>query len=74
MVKVSIEVRKGATRFEVAVRAQSMVRALRLVEGWYPGGDFRVKFPIDHPQSLFAEDLIAQAEMVGFGQLARVAA
>jgi hypothetical protein len=71
--KVSIEVRKGAARFDVAVRARSMARALSLVEGWYPGGDYRVRFPIDHPQSLFAEDLVTQAGMVGFGQLARVA-
>ena len=74
MVKVSIEVRKGAARFDVSVRARSMGRALSLVEGWYPGGDYQVRFPIDHRQSLFDEDLIAQARTVGFGQLARVAA
>ena len=74
MVKVSIEVRKGAARFDVAVRVRSMTRAVSLVEGWYPGGDYQVKFPIDHPESFFAEDLITQAGMVGFGQLAREAA
>ncbi len=74
MVKVSIEVRKGAVRFDVSVRARSMARALSLVEGWYPGGEYRVRIPIDHPQSLFAEDLVAQAGMVGFPQLSRVAA
>jgi len=74
VVKVSIEVRKGATRFDVAVRAGSMTRALSLVEGWYPGGDYRVKFPIDHRESFFVEDLLAQARMVGLGRLAPVAA
>jgi len=72
--KVAIEVRKGAARFDIAVRARSMTRALSLVEGWYPGGEYRVRIPIDHPQSLFTEDLVAQAGMVGFPQLSRVAA
>ena len=74
MAKVAIEVRKGAARFDIAVRAQSMTRALSLVEGWYPGGEYRVRIPIDHPQSLFAEDLVAQAGMVGILQLSRGAA
>jgi hypothetical protein len=72
--KVAIEVRKGAARFDVVVRARSMTRALSLVEGWYPGGEYRVRIPIDHPQSLFAEDLVAQAGMGGMLQLSRVAA
>ncbi len=74
MVKVSIEVRKWAARFEVAVRARSMGWVLSLVEGWYPRGNYRVKVLTDHPHSLFAEDLVAQARIVGFGQLARVTA
>ena len=74
MIKVAIEVRKGAACFDVAVRVRSMTRALSLAEGWYPGGEYRVRIPIDHPQSLFAEDLVAQADMVGFPQLSRVAA
>ena len=74
MVKVAIEVRKGAARFDVAVQARSMTRALSLVEGWYPGDDYRVRIPIDHPQSLFAEELIAQAGIGGFPQLSQIAA
>ena len=74
MAKVAIEVRKGAARFDIAVRARSMTRALTLVEGWYPDGEYRVRIPIDHPQSLFAEDLVAQAGMVGILQLSRMAA
>ena len=74
MAKVAIEVRKGAARFDIAVRARSMTRALSLAEGWDPGGEYRVRIPIDHPQSLFAEDLVAQAGMSGILQLSRGAA
>jgi hypothetical protein len=74
VVKVSIEVRSGAARFEVAVRASSIQRALSIIEGWYPGGHHRVKFPIDHPERFLAEDLVTQARMVSFDQLAGVAA
>jgi hypothetical protein len=74
VVKVSIEVRSGAARFEVAVRASSIQRALSMVEGWYPGGHHRVKFPVDHPESFLAEDLVIQAGMVSFDQLVGAAA
>ena len=74
MVKVSIEVRSGAARYEVAVRAPNIQRALSIVEGWYPGGHHRVKFPIDHPENFLAVGLVTQAGMVSFDQLAGVAA
>ena len=74
MVKVSIEVRSGAARFEVAVRASSIQRALSMVEGWYPGGHHRVKFSADHPESFLAEDLVTQAGIVSFDQLVGAAA
>ena len=74
MVKVSIEVRSGAARFEVAVRASSIQRALSMVEGWYPGDHHRVKFPVDHPESFLAEDSVTQAGMVSFDQLVGAAA
>jgi hypothetical protein len=74
VVKVSIEVRSGAARFEVAVRASSIQRALSMVEGWYPGGYHRVKFPVDHPESFLAEDSVTQAGMVSFDQLVGAAA
>jgi hypothetical protein len=74
VVKVSIEVRSGAARFDVAVRASSIQRALSMVGGWYPGAHHQVKFPIDHPESFLAEDLVTQAGMVSFEQLAQVAA
>ena len=42
MVKVSVEVRSGAARFGVAVRAKSVRRALSLMQGRYPDRDVRV--------------------------------
>ncbi len=64
MVKVSIEVRKGAARFSVAVRADSIGRAVSLVTERYPKGDVRVRFPID-PEQFFAEATAAPAGTVG---------
>lgn len=46
MVKVSIQVRSGAARFDVAVSAESVERAIDLVGGSFPGCDVRVKLPI----------------------------
>jgi hypothetical protein len=45
MVKVSIEVRSGSTRFRVAIRAESVQRAVELVGERFPGRDARVSFP-----------------------------
>ena len=63
MVKASIEVRNGAARFNVAVRAQSIRRAVSLVGGRYPDSDIRVRFPID-PEGFFVEDPAARAGIV----------
>lgn len=63
MVKVSMEVRSGVARFCVAVRAQSIRRAVSLVGARYPGSEVGVKFPIA-PESFFADDPIARAEMI----------
>lgn len=64
MVRLSVEVRNGSARFEVAVRAQSIRRAVSLVAARYPEGEVRLIFPID-PEGFFVEDLAARAEMVG---------
>ncbi len=61
MVKVSIEVRKGAARFWVAVQAESIQRAMGIIEGRFPGGDCRMKFPID-PESFFADTAPAERQ------------
>jgi len=55
VVKVCVEVRSGAARFSVAVRAESIRRALSLVRERYPVGEAEVKFPID-PEGFFVED------------------
>ncbi len=73
MVKVSIEVRSGAAYFCVAVRAESIERALSLAQGLYPGGDCRVKFPID-PEGFFVKDCAARAGLIGFERADRMAA
>jgi hypothetical protein len=66
MVKVSIEVRSGATRFRVAVQAQSIQRAVSLVGGSYPASDLRVIFPID-PDGFFVEDVLAKEGLIEVG-------
>ena len=58
MVEVSIEVRSGAARFDVAVRAKSIGQAVSLVAGRYPGGEVAVKFPMD-PEGFFVTDPVA---------------
>ncbi len=58
MVKVSIEVHYGTAQVLVAVKAQSIRQALRIVQARYPGNAARVKFPID-PESFFVENSAA---------------
>ena len=60
VVRITVEVGNGAARYRVAVQAESIRRVLEIVEGLYPGGDFRVKFPID-PQTFFVKDPAAAA-------------
>ncbi len=67
MVKVSIEVRSGAARFSVGVQAESIQRAVSLVGARYPGGDVRVKFPIE-PEGFFVKNSVARAAIVSFEQ------
>jgi hypothetical protein len=52
MIKVSVEVREGAALFRVAVKAESISRAVSIVKGRHPGRDVRVVFPID-PERFF---------------------
>ena len=73
MVKVSVEVRKGASRFAVAVSAGSVQRAVSLVRGRYPGGECRVLFPAD-PEEFFAGNPAALATALGVEQTAAMAA
>src|SRR5687767_12218970 len=73
MVKVSIEVRCGATHFDVGVQAESIQRAMSLVRERYSEGSVRVRFPIE-AESFFVEDRPARTGIVGLDLPARVAA
>jgi hypothetical protein len=64
MVRISVEVKSGATRFRVAVQAESIRRALELVQGQNPGRDVGVVFPID-PETFFAGDRTAAIRTLG---------
>jgi hypothetical protein len=55
MVRVSIRIREGASRFDVSVQAQSIRRALSIAADRYPNADVRVSFPIDGG-AFFVED------------------
>ena len=55
MVRVSIEVSSGAARFSVSVQAESIERALEIVERQNLGKDCKVRFPID-AEAFFVED------------------
>jgi hypothetical protein len=73
MVKVSIEVRSGAARFDVGVQAESIKQALSFVKERYSKGSVKVNFPIE-PESFFVEDPSAQRGIVGYELPGRVAA
>jgi hypothetical protein len=74
MVKVLIEVRSGAARFDVAVQAESIQRAVSFARGRYPKASVKVGFPIE-PESFFVEDPpTARRGIVGLEPPARVAA
>ena len=54
MIRVVVEVARGAACFTVKVRAQSIERAVRLAAAHYPDGEIRVLFPIE-PEAFFIE-------------------
>jgi hypothetical protein len=73
MVKVSIEVRSGAARFYVALRAHSFQRAISFVQERYSKGTLKVKSPME-PEGFFVEDPTAAGRMGGLEDGVRVAA
>jgi hypothetical protein len=73
MVKVSIEVRSGAARLDVAVQDESIRQAVSFVKERYPKGNVRARFLIE-PESFFVEDPTARTGIVGLELPARVAA
>jgi hypothetical protein len=63
MISVMIEVGGGSARFNVAVRAQNIRRAVSLAKARYSGGDIRVVFPIE-PDAFFCKDPAVGAELI----------
>ena len=59
MVRVTVDIESGTARYRVAVQAESIQRALELVERMEPGSEFRVAFPID-PDTFFVKDHAAE--------------
>jgi hypothetical protein len=73
MVRVSILIREGASRFEVWIQARTIRRAVEVAAARYPGAEVQVSFPID-AEAFFAEEPCARAEQLRRVQPGRVAA
>jgi hypothetical protein len=58
VIRISLVLTRGAARYRVAVQAQSIGRALKIVEGQNPGWRANVAFPID-PEAFFVRDAAA---------------
>ena len=67
MIKVSVEVRNGATHFRVGIQALSINRAINLVKAFYSACDVRVIFPID-PEGFFVEDALGAEGLIERGK------
>ena len=58
MIRISVQVSSGTTRFGVAIQAESIEQALEIAARQNPGKECEVTFPID-PESFFVEDSVA---------------
>ena len=58
MIRISVQVSSGTTRFRVAIQAESIERALEIVARQNPGKEYEVTFPID-PETFFVENSVA---------------
>jgi hypothetical protein len=63
VIRISVEVGRGAARYRVAVQAGSIERALEIVERQNPGCEAKVAFPID-PKVFFVRDTAATTRSV----------
>jgi hypothetical protein len=52
VIRISVEVVRGADRYRVAAQAESIERALKIVEWQNPDCEAKVAFPID-PEVFF---------------------
>jgi hypothetical protein len=73
MVRISVEVRSGTACFRVGVQAQSIRKALSMVEGSYPHGEVKILFPID-PEDFFVHGPSAPTVVVGHERIYQGAA
>lgn len=64
MIRISFEVARGAARYRVAVRAQSIERALEIVGKQYPGREAKVALPI-YQESSSVRDAITTEGATG---------
>ena len=64
MIRISVQVSSGTTRFRVAIQAESIEQALEIAARQNPGKECEVTFPID-PETFFVEGSVA-----AFGRLA----
>ncbi len=55
MIRVTVEMREGATLLRATVQAESISRAMSIAQGCHPGRDVRLAFPID-PERFFVEE------------------
>ena len=58
MIRISVQVSSGTTRFRVAIQAESIEHALKIAARQNPGKECEVTFPID-PETFFVEDSVA---------------
>lgn len=62
---ISVEISDGAARFWVSVQAQSIERALEIVQRQNPRKDCKVKFPIDAEAFFVDEGVVPKVGAVG---------
>jgi hypothetical protein len=63
MVRISVEVRSGTSRFRIGVQAESIRKAFSMVGGRYPHGEVRVLFSID-PEDFCVHKPSAPTEVI----------
>jgi len=58
MIRISVQLSSGTTRFRVAIQAESIEQALEIAARQNPGKECEVTFPID-PETFFVENSVA---------------
>jgi hypothetical protein len=63
MIQISIEVKSGAARFNVAAQAETIEGALEMAKRYNSGKECKVVFPID-PEGFFVEDDLGRGRVI----------